>query len=144
MIEQQGIRPVVLLLADAGYKSYGALIQTSRQLADGKPALVRAFVAATAKGWRDYLSGNAAPGDTLIKRHNPEMTDALLAYGRAKMNRYRIVLSGDARRSGIGAMSDARWADFFKTMSSQGLYPKGMNWRTAYTTRFLEPARPDR
>ncbi len=24
------------------------------------------------------------------------------------------------------------------------LYPKDMNWRAAYITRFLEPARPDR
>ena len=144
LIEQQGIKPVVMLLADAGYTSYGALIQTSRKLANSKPALVRAFVAASAEGWRDYLTGDPAPGNRLIKRHNPEMTDALLAYGRGRMNRYGIVLSGDAKQSGIGAMSEARWAAFFKTMSSAGMYPKSMNWRAAYTTRFLKPARADR
>ncbi|MDA0651973.1 MAG: ABC transporter substrate-binding protein [Proteobacteria bacterium] len=141
LIEQQGIRPVVLLLADGGFTSYGALLQTSQKLADGKPALVRAFVAATAQGWLDYLTGDPAPGNALIKRHNPEMTDALLAYGRTMMNRYGIVRSGDAIRGGIGAMSDARWAEFFKTMSAQGLYPKDMNWSAAYTTRFLKPNR---
>jgi NitT/TauT family transport system substrate-binding protein len=141
LIEQQGIRPVVLLLADGGFTSYGALLQTSQRLADRKPVLVRAFVAATAQGWLDYLTGDPAPGNTLIKRHNPEMTDALLAYGRTMMNRYGIVQSGDAIRGGIGAMSDARWAEFFKTMSAQGLYPKNMNWRAAYSTRFLEPDR---
>jgi NitT/TauT family transport system substrate-binding protein len=128
-----------LLLADGGFSSYGALIQTSQKLVRSKPALVRAFVAASAEGWRDYLTGDPAPGNALIKRHNPEMTDALLAYGRAKMNRYGIVQSGDARRRGIGAMSEARWEKFFKTMSAQGLYPKDMNWRAAYTTRFLKP-----
>lgn len=139
LIEQQGIRPVVLLLADGGYSSYGALIETSRKLADSKPALVRAFVAASAEGWRDYLTGDPAPGNALIKRDNPEMTDALLAYGRAMLNRHGIVLSGDARRGGIGAMTEARWAAFFRTMSAAGLYPRDMNWRTAYTTRFLTP-----
>lgn len=141
LIEQQGIRPVVVLLADNGYSSYGALVQTSRRLTQDNPALVRAFVAASAAGWRDYLTGDPMPGNAMIKRHNPEMTDALLAYGRGKMNRYSIVRSGDAMARGIGAMSDARWESFFKTMSAQGLYPKDMNWRAAYTTRFLEPNR---
>lgn len=141
LIEQQGIRPVVHLLADGGFTSYGALLQTSQKLADSKPALVRAFVAATAQGWLDYLTGDPSAGNALIKRHNPEMTDALLAFGRTMMNRYGIVRSGDAIRGGIGAMSEARWAEFFNTMSAQGLYPKDMNWRAAYTTRFLEPDR---
>jgi NitT/TauT family transport system substrate-binding protein len=139
LIQQQGIRPVVMLLADSGFTSYGALIQTSQKLARTKPALVRAFVAASAEGWRDYLTGDPAPGNALIKHHNPEMTDALLRYGRAMMNRYGIVLSGDAKQGGIGIMSEARWTSFFKTMSAQGLYPKDMNWRAAYTTRFIEP-----
>lgn len=141
LIEQQGIKPVVMLLADNGYASYGALIQTSRQLTNTKPALVRAFVTASAAGWRDYLTGDPSPGNILIKQHNPEMTDALLAYGRAKMNEYGIVRSGDAKQGGIGTMTETRWAAFFKTMSAQGLYPKDMNWRSAYTTQFLEPSR---
>src|SRR5215469_14190366 len=32
MIEQAGVKPVVLLLADAGYSSYGSLIQTTQAL----------------------------------------------------------------------------------------------------------------
>lgn len=137
LIEQQGIRPVVHLLADAGYRSYGALIQTSRRLTREKPAAVRAFVAASVAGWRDYLHGDPSPANALIKRDNPEMTDALLAYGRGKMNAYGIVESGDARAGGIGAMSEARWREFFTQMAAQELYPKDMDWRSAFTTEFL-------
>jgi len=144
LMEQRGIKPVVMLLADSGYSSYGALIQTSKKLTWQNPTLVRAFVTAAAEGWLDYLSGDPTPGNKLIKRHNPEMTDALLAYGRSKMNQYGIVRSGDAKRGGIGAMTDARWSEFFSTMSGQGLYPKDMNWRAAYTKQFLKPARPNR
>jgi len=46
-IEAQGVRPVVLLLADAGYSSYGSLIQTSDKLAQEKPDLVQRFVDAS-------------------------------------------------------------------------------------------------
>jgi NitT/TauT family transport system substrate-binding protein len=137
LIEQQGIKPVVMLLADAGYESYGALIETSRKLVERDPDLVRRFVAASIKGWGDYLQGDPGPANALIKRDNPEMTDALLAYGRAKMNEYGIVESGDAKKYGIGAMSERRWGRFVKTMTAQGLYPAGMKWRRAFTTAFV-------
>jgi len=137
LIEQQGIKPVVLLLADAGFDSYAAVIQTSRRLTETKPDVVRRFLAASIRGWADYLKGDPAPANALIKRDNPEMTDGLLAYGRAKMNEYGVVESGDALKHGIGAMSEARWATFFKTMSGQGLYKKDLDWRSAYTTDFL-------
>lgn len=137
VIEQQGIKPVVLLLADGGYSSYGALLQTSRLLTETKPAVVQAFVDASIAGWRDYLHGDPAPGDKLIKQANPEMTDSLLAYGRAKMNEYGIVESGDSATLGIGAMTEARWRDFFETMSAQGLYPTNMDWKSSFTLQFV-------
>lgn len=137
LIEQQGIDPVVLLLADAGFHAYASMILTSRRLTETKPDVVRRFLAASARGWADYLNGDPTPGNALIKRDNPEMTDGLLAYGRAKMNARGIVESGDARTLGIGAMTEARFASFFKTMSAQGLYPKDMDWRRAFTTDFL-------
>src|ERR1700737_2737837 len=46
-IEAQGVKPVVLLLADAGYSSYGSLIQTSNKLAQEKSDLVQRFVDAS-------------------------------------------------------------------------------------------------
>ena len=48
-----------------------------------------------------------------------------------------IVDSGDSLKLGIGAMSDARWQDFFKVMSAEGLYPKDMDWKKGYTLRFV-------
>ena len=137
LIEKEGIQPVVHLLADSGYQGYGALIETSKRLATDRPELVRAFVAASIDGWRDYLNGDPAPGNALILRDNPEMTAELLAYGRAKMNEYGIVESGDAKTSGIGAMTAARWQAFFEQMAAQGLYPQDMDWGGAWTADFL-------
>ena len=42
------------------------------------------------------------------------MTQDVLDQARAKMREKGIVLSGDAASQGIGAMTDARWADFFQ------------------------------
>jgi len=136
-IEAQGVKPVVLLLADAGYASYGSLIQTSDKLAHDRPDLVQRFVDASIEGWYSYLYGDPAPANALIKRDNPEMTDALLAYGIAKIKEYGIVDSGDAKTHGIGAMTDARWRNFFDTMSKAGVYPKDLDFRKAYTLQFV-------
>jgi NitT/TauT family transport system substrate-binding protein len=136
-IESQGVKPVVLLLADAGYASYGSLIQTSDKLVQEKPDLVQRFVDASIEGWYSYLNGDPAPGNALIKRDNPEMTDALLAYGIAKIKEYGIVDSGDAKTHGIGIMTEARWQDFFDTMAQAGVYPKDLDFRKAFTLKFV-------
>ena len=136
-IEKEGVRPVVLLLADAGYGSYGALIETSEKLVRDKPDLVQRFVDASIEGWYGYLNGDPTPGNALIKRDNPEMNDALIAYGIAKIKEYGVVDSGDAKKDGIGAMSEARWREFFDTMTRAGLYPADMDFRSAFALQFV-------
>jgi len=137
LIEQQGEKPLVFLLADAGYTSYGSIIETSEKLAREKPDLVQRFVDASIEGWYSYLYGNPAPANALIKKDNPEMTDAVLAYAVAHMKEAGIVDSGDAKTHGIGAMTAARWRDFFDIMAQQGLYPKTLDERRAYTLAFV-------
>jgi NitT/TauT family transport system substrate-binding protein len=132
-----GFEPVVLSLADAGFAGYASLIATSRALVDKDPDRVKRFLQATAEGWHSYLDGDPAPGNKLIREANPEMTDALLAYGRAALKSHGIVESGDAARLGIGAMTDARWGDFFLSMAGAGLYPADLDYHAAYTLRFV-------
>jgi NitT/TauT family transport system substrate-binding protein len=136
-IEKEGVQPVVLLLADAGYSSYGGLIETSAKLAKEKPDLVQRFIDASIEGWYSYLYGDPSPGNELIKKDNPEMTDALLAYGIGKMKEYGIVDSGDGKTSGIGAMTEARWRDFLDTMAKAGLYPADTDVQKAFTLPFV-------
>jgi NitT/TauT family transport system substrate-binding protein len=136
-IEKAGVKPVVMLLADAGYSSYAALIGTSQKLVRENPDLVQRFVDASIEGWYSYLYGDPTPANALIKRDNPEMTDELLAHARDVMKRYGIVDSGDAKENGIGAMTEARWRDFFETMVKAGVYPADMDFKSAFTLRFV-------
>jgi NitT/TauT family transport system substrate-binding protein len=137
-IEQRaGFKPKVFLLADHGFNAYSTLIETRRDLVEKKPDLVRRFVDASAIGWYNYIYGDSRPGNALIKKYNPEMTDALLANSIAKMKEYGIVDSGDAIKNGIGAMSDARMADFFSTMVHAGVVKRDTDFRKAYTLRFV-------
>jgi len=137
MIEKAGAKPVVHLVADYGYSSYAAIIQTSQKLVAEKPDLVQRFVNASIEGWYSYTYGDPAPGNALIKKDNPEMTDELIAYGRTKLRDHGVIDSGDSTTLGIGAMTEARWKDFFEIMSAQGLYPATMDWKKGFTTQFV-------
>ena len=135
-------KPQVFLLADYGYPGYSNMVLVPQKWIDENPRAVQAFVDATRQGWHDYLYGDPAPANALIKRDNPEMTDGLIAQAIAKMKSHGIVVSGDAQTLGIGAMTDARWKTFFDTMAAEGLYPKDLDYKRAYTTRFVDK-KPD-
>ncbi len=136
--QQAGFDPVVLLLSDAGFTGYASLITTSQALVASNPGLVQRFVDATAEGWRSYLESDPAAGNALIKQANPEMTDGLLDYGREALRSHGIVESGDAETGGIGAMTDSRWQGFFASMVQAGLYSSDLDYKKAYTLRFVQ------
>ncbi len=137
-IERAGQKPVVMLLADAGYASYSSVIMTSNKRVAEQPDLVRRFVEASIAGWVSYLTGDPAPANALIKRDNPDMSDALLAFGRSKLIEHAMITGGDAEAKGVGVMTDARWKAFFDVMAADGLYPKQMDYKKAFTTAFIE------
>lgn len=134
---QTGKTPQIFLYADHGYPSYATLVMVNSKIIEANPKIVQAFVDATIEGWRDYLHGDPAPGNALIKRDNPEMNDALIAQAIEKLNTYGIVESGDAQRLGIGAMTDARWDEFFRIMRDSGVYADTLDVRAAYSLQFL-------
>jgi len=132
-----GFKPGIILLADNGFNTYSTLIETRRDVIDKKPDLVQRFVDASVIGWYNYLYGDNSAGNAMIKKLNPEMTDELLAYSVGKMKEYGIVDSGDSLRDGIGAMTDERVASFFNKMVKAGVVRSDIDYRTAYTLRFV-------
>jgi len=137
-IEQVGgFEPRVFLLADEGYPSYAAMVLAPDGFARDNAKALRSFIAASAEGWRDYMNGDPAAANALIKRDNPDMTDAILTQARDAMNTNGIVEGGDAALYGLGAMTQERWQAFFDATSSAGVYPAGLNWRNAFTDNYL-------
>jgi NitT/TauT family transport system substrate-binding protein len=123
---EAGARPRVFLIADAGYETYQTTIDISRRMVEQRADLVQRFVNATIEGWSQYMTGQGIEAaNALIKRDNPEMTDAKIAYAIRVMNERGIVLSGDAERLGIGAMTDERWERFYNGMRDAGRLPGG-------------------
>jgi NitT/TauT family transport system substrate-binding protein len=136
-LEQAGAKVKVFLVADAGWPSYANMVSTSAKLVHDNPDLVQRFVDATIEGWYSYLYGEPAPANALIKADNPEMTDELIAYGRAKLKEYGIVDSGQALTAGVGAMDEARIEAFLKITKAAGIYPATLDWKRGIDFAFV-------
>ena len=139
-IEKAGVVPKVFLLADLGYPPYSEVLIVSRDMLAKRPALLARFVEASAEGWKSYLA-NPAPGDALIRKANPQMTDELIAYGHRKLKEYRIVDGGDAATHGLLSMTDAHWQATLAFLREAGLAKAGVDYTKAWTLDFARDTR---
>src|SRR5665213_1477827 len=94
---------------------------------------LRRFIVASAEGWQSYLA-DPAPGNALIRKANPQMTDELLAYGYRKMKEYRLVDGGEAMQHGLLSMTDARWQASVAFIRDAGIAKPGVDYTQAWTT----------
>ncbi len=136
--KQGGVTPVVHLIADAGFENYNTTINISQKMVAEKKDLVQRFVTASLEGWAAYMKGqDVAAANAQILKDNPDMDQEKIDYAVKVMNANGIVLSGDATTLGIGAMTDARWGSFYKTMTEAGVFPAGIDLKKAYNLEFI-------
>jgi NitT/TauT family transport system substrate-binding protein len=135
-IEKAGVKPVVMMMSDAGYNPYDFTIETSKRLVETRSELVQRFVDASLKGWYSYMSDPAA-GNDLIKKDNKDMKDETINFSIQQLKARGILTSGEAEKMGIGAMTDARWKTLFDDMVKAGVYKSNTDYRQAYTTKFV-------
>ncbi|RZL65255.1 MAG: ABC transporter substrate-binding protein [Variovorax sp.] len=134
--KQAGFKPVVLSLADAGWSTYGMVIETRQDLVKSKPDVVRRFVEATNIGHYNYLYGDRKAADAMIQKINPDIGDDYIEKSIPVLRAHMDV--GDAPTKGIGAISDARMKDFYDKTVEAGLYKStDFNYKDAYTTQFV-------
>ena len=137
-IQKAGVKANVLVFSDFGYPAYATTISCMDKTLKDRKAAVAAFVKASAEGWKSYLE-NPAPGNALIKKDNPEMTDDQLAYSVAKLKESGMVTGGDAAKLGIGIMTDARAkASYDFLVSARLLDPAKVKLADTYTTEFIK------
>jgi NitT/TauT family transport system substrate-binding protein len=134
---QAGIPVKFFLFADNGYPPYGTTFVATKPFVDKNPDAVARFVKASLEGWRSYLQ-NPAPGNALIKIDNPKMSDEQIAFGVEEMKRLKVLEGGDAATLGIGIMTEARWKATYDFAVATGLLKPEVDWRAAYTDRFVK------
>ena len=139
-IEKAGVKPVVFLLANLGYPPYSQTLIVTRSTHEKRRDVLVRFLRASAEGWKSYLA-NPAPGNALIRKANPQMSDELLAYGWRKMKDYALVDAGDAMKSGLLTMTEARWDATVDFLKAAGLARTGTDYSRAWTLDLVRDVR---
>lgn len=137
-IAKAGVKANTLMFSDKGFPAYATTISCMDNTVKERSAAVAAFVKASMEGWKSYLA-NPQPGNELIKKDNPKMSDEQLAYSVGKLKEMGMVTGGDAATQGIGIMTEARIkASYDFLISSQLIDPTKVKAQDAYNTAFIK------
>ena len=135
--KQQGVPVKFFLFARDGYPPYGTTMVTTRSFVEKSPDATARFVKASLEGWKSYLN-DPAPGNALIKADNPKMSDEQIAFGVEQLKALKVLDGGDAQTLGIGMMTEARWKATYDFMVAGGLLKPEVDWKQAFTDRFVK------
>jgi NitT/TauT family transport system substrate-binding protein len=118
-IKQAGANPRTLLVADSGWDPY-RVIFTNRNYAEQNPEVVKAFVAASIKGWKSYMTGPRDRANALITKLHPKMTPEFLDYSVRTMLENHLV-GGNESVDQTGLIQPARMQKQIDTLLDVGL-----------------------
>jgi NitT/TauT family transport system substrate-binding protein len=137
-VQKAGVKANTFLFADYGYPSYATTVSCMEKTVKERTKFVAAFVRGTAEGWKSYLA-DPAPGNALIKKDNPNMTDEQLSYSVAKLKEMGIITSGDAAKTGIGSLNETRMkANYDFLVANQLIDPAKVTLAQAYQLDILK------
>jgi NitT/TauT family transport system substrate-binding protein len=135
--QQKGVPAKFYLFARDGYPPYGTTMVARRDFVEKKPDVIARFVKASLEGWKSYMA-DPAPGNALIKADNPNMSNEQIAFAVEQLKALKVVDGGDAATLGIGIMTAERWKATYDFAVAAGLLKAGVDWKAAYTDRFVK------
>ena len=135
-IRQQGVDVGVLLLSEAGIDPYRIWF-TSSDYAARRPEVVRAFTAASIRGWRDYIDGDRRDADVRIGQLNQKMTPEFIAFSVEVMRANRLVHGDPAKGELLGRIDPARLGAEIKRLSAIGVLDRAVTLAEVFDGKFL-------
>jgi len=136
---QRGVAVRTLPLTETGYDVYHAII-TTRAMVRTDPDVVRAFVAASIRGWQDYLEGDPTPAHELIMSRNADMTLAQLAYSRRALLEHHLATGFPARGERVGQLKLERVQHEINVLREFNVLEKPLRAIDVATEEFLPPS----
>lgn len=133
---QRGAKVGALLIASDTYEPY-RVIFTSREFLAQHPDLVAKFVRASVRGWVDYLTGDPAPGNALIRARRSDLPEEFLAYSIKAMNEYRLVSGDPAKGEFTGQLTAARLQKQIALLREIGVLDKPVTVEEVATFAFI-------
>jgi NitT/TauT family transport system substrate-binding protein len=133
---QAGVETRILLISDAGYNPYRAVI-TTQSYVQQHPDVVSKFVRASIKGWREYLNDPVAAHAEIAKL-NPALNPEWMRYTWQQLRDGHFVAGDDPSGAQLGQMDPKRWATMYEQLVDLKVIVKPIDPATAYTLQFLQ------
>jgi NitT/TauT family transport system substrate-binding protein len=135
-VRKQGAAVETLLLSDTGFSPYRVLY-TSKKLVAEHPDEVRAFTAATIRGWRDYMEGDRTAANQLIAAANKQMLPDFIDYSVGAMKEYKLIAGDPAKGETYGQIKAARIAEEIKQLVDIGVLESPLKVEDVFDGSFL-------
>jgi NitT/TauT family transport system substrate-binding protein len=103
------------------------------------PDVVRRFVRASAKGWVEYLTGDPAPANALLRKLRPDLPPEFLAFSIQAMNDNRLVLGDAGRGERMGLLTRERLQQEIDLLRAVGVLDRSVTVEDAATLEFVPP-----
>ena len=130
----QGAHPRVLLISESGYAPYRVFF-TRRDFLQKNPAVVKAFVEASYRGWREFLADPGTVNQELSRR-NPELTKAKMEYSVRVLAEQKFILGDPAKGEIHGQMLAKRWQAQFDLLRDLKVIHGDFKLADAWTDAF--------
>ncbi len=124
-----------ILMADHGLKLYGNAIIVNTDFASSNSNIVKLFLEAVGKGWKNAVSNPSSAIDSLVKR-NPAADKNL------EERRFNLALSGNVMtdyvlKNGMGNIDKARFEQAISQLSETYKYKTKPNSKLYFTDTYL-------
>ena len=124
-----------ILMADHGLKLYGNAIIVNTDFASSNAEVVKSFLGAVGKGWKDAVSNPSSAIEALVKR-NPAADKNL------EKRRFNLALSGNVMtdyvlKNGMGNIDKARFEAAIAQLSETYKYKTKPDSKLYFTDKYL-------
>ena len=139
LAQGQGVEVLPLMISELGWNPYCSILVTRGELIRKEPEMVRAFVAATIEGWRQYLEEPAKGNQAILAANEHGMTAEALDFGVKTLR--PLAVPGTITPKDLGKMEAARWKKLIEQMETLKLIEPGkVKPEECYTLEFLDPS----
>jgi len=135
-IAQKGVKSKTMLIADSGFNPY-RVVFTDQQFAREYPELVSAFVAASMRGWLDYVENAPAETNAELLRLNPANTPEFVEYAIGAMRDYQLVSGNPEEGEFHARVSRKRLQRNMRDMVNIGVLKKQLPMASYHSNEFL-------
>jgi NitT/TauT family transport system substrate-binding protein len=122
-VRKNGGHPRTLMLADSGYNPYRIIFGT-KAFVDAHPEAVRRFIAASLKGWDEFMNGDNAAAKAEISKRNENMPAELIDYSIQAMKDHSIIYGKPEAGERLGLMTKQRMLEQDQVMADLKLIPQ--------------------